>query len=670
MAPGRRPLVLIGALALVGAIVVSAVPGSLIASVVGPTPDLTSVGVVLALTVAWLGGGYLWLSGNGGKLDPHAVLRETPGNVVETDRDRDSEYDPDLTTTGRRIDSVLDHVRSRADPVGDRRRLHHDVDQIRTELQDIAAEAVADREGCARETADARVRDGSWTDDPYAASFLGETGRARLPVRRRVLDWLRGRHLPKRIEATVVAIDGVTPVEGGSEQPLSDLDSDGASNGSDDGTSSQTHVSASGDATTRHDIGLVAGIVAVIVGTALGNAAVVLSAVVCFAYMAYGYALGDPTVTVAVRRRVGTTTPVPGERVAVTLTLRNEGEEPIAGLQAHDGIPEELAVVDGEARLATSLQPGEDVSVTYHLEATPGEHEFRAVDLVVENLAGSALRHSQTRLDTPLTCRLDADRVPLTGQTTPFEGRVPTDAGGSGIEFYATREYTRGDPMNRIDWNRFASTRELTTIDYREHRAAVVVVALDARDEAAIARHPGEDDAVTLGERATVHLVDELMGEHNDVGAARLATEFTMMGDLPGVRYLPPATDSLQATRARQVLLDRDELGGRVDSMEFRKVDEFAASLPEAAQVVFVSPLLDDTSAGAVSRLLAGGHDVTVLVPDILARDTPGSRLDRVLRGQRANRLREGGAAVLRWSPDELLSVALSRPTQRGETVR
>jgi len=61
--------------------------------------------------------------------------------------------------------------------------------------------------------------------------------------------------------------------------------------------------------------------------------------------------------------------------------------------------------------------------------------------------------------------------LPLRGLTTKYHGRVPTDVGGAGVEFHATREYRRGDPVKRIDWNRRARTGELATLELREERA-------------------------------------------------------------------------------------------------------------------------------------------------------------------------------------------------------
>lgn len=682
----RRLLLLVGAGALVLSIVVGVAPDSLITSFVGSRANVLGLGVMFAGSVALFVGFYLWLfefDGGTDDSDDSEDALETEANVADQE-DTAFGFESDGTTTGQRIDDVLDHLESRVDPTGDGRAIRMEVDRIRDGLRDLAAEVVAKRDGCSQEQARKRVRDGTWTDDPYAASFLQESGRAHLPVRTRVHDWLRGRHLQRRVRRTVDAIEDAAGVGGGLRQapardgrPAAGADDGPIADAVDgdsppaDGASSAARVSSGTDATSagRPDLGLIAGVGLAVVGTALGNAAVLLSAVVAFAHTAYGYALSEPSFEVDVCRTVETTTPVPGESVAVSLTVRNVGEEAIPDLRVLDGIPEDLTVEAGEARAATSLQPDEEVVLTYHLDATRGVHDFGPTELVVENVSGSARRLERVTVETTLRCDVDAGNVPLTGQTTPFEGRVPTDAGGSGIEFYATREYDRGDPINRIDWNRFATTRELTTIEFREHRAAVVVVVLDARSTAAVAPGPDGEDAVALGERATCRIVDDLLDEHNDVGAARLLRA-DFISTTPDIRYLPPATDSLQTARARRVLRGDTGIDGHVRPIELHSTDEFARSVPEDAQVVFVSPLLDDEPVEMVTRLLAGGHDVTVLMPDVLARGTPGGRVDRIERATRANRVRERGGAVLGWEPDELLSVALSRPTQRGVADR
>jgi len=82
------------------------------------------------------------------------------------------------------------------------------------------------------------------------------------------------------------------------------------------------------------------------------------------------------------------------------------------------------------------------------------------------------------------TCPVPTLDVPLRPQTSQYTGRTPADAGGDGVEFYATREYRMGDPMSRIDWNQTAKTGDMRTVEHRVERSVTVALLVDARGRA------------------------------------------------------------------------------------------------------------------------------------------------------------------------------------------
>lgn len=74
-------------------------------------------------------------------------------------------------------------------------------DAVRSRLWDLAVETVMRAEGCPRSTAERRVREGAWTDDPVAAAFVaGGTGGAGTRLRA-----LLG--VDDRVRRTVAAIE-------------------------------------------------------------------------------------------------------------------------------------------------------------------------------------------------------------------------------------------------------------------------------------------------------------------------------------------------------------------------------------------------------------------------------------------------------------------------------
>ncbi len=654
------------------------------------------------------------------------VLTDTDSRTDRRAADR-TEFGTDAGSTGELVDDVLEHVESDAIPWQTGAAVARAAEDLWEELRELAVEAVAERDGCSRTTASKRVATGEWTDDPYAASFLRDISKPVLPAHVRIADWLRGRHLTHRIRRTVDAIAAArnaatapdaTPAgdarpgrDGTSETPTAATDGagvapvGGTAPGPADGTDSAPTVDsptgtpgdASGSRGVRRethlelrpaerspgygaDAGLVAGVGAAVVGTLLGNAAVLLSAVVGCAYAAYGYAMPDPETDVTIARWVETASPAAGTSVGVSLTVTNEGEAAIPDLRIRDSVPEGLEVTAGETALATSLEPGATADLSYEVEATTGTHHFGETELAVENVAGTARFSGSVTIDTRIVCDHTTDAVPLSDQTTPYRGRVPADVGGSGTEFYSTREYQPGDPTNRIDWNRYASTREPTTIEFREHRAAEVLVVLDADSPAADVRRSTTADPATLGRSAGSEIVAELLAANNEVGAARVDRfDTTAFGRRASVDYVRPLADDLQSTRIERLFAVRmDDLAsalrgeqsgdpdatGRTVRFKRDAMDRLVGTTRAETQVIVLTPLLDDGQVDTILRLLAAGHDVTVAMPDVLP-DTPGGRIDGLDRADRIARVRRRGAVVLPWSPEESLSIALAQSRRR-----
>ncbi len=666
-----------------------AAPGSLLAPIADVISRLwTTAAIGLALFCLVVAGLWLWeprmVGGEGSGSDQGSTEdSETQGIYAEGD---------DAGSTGERIDDLLEHIESGGIPWQNGDAVVTEAETVWEELRELAVEAVAERDDCSQTVASSRVASGEWTDDPYARSFLQDLSSPVLPVRVRVADWLRGRHLTRRIRHTVDAIvtarSATIASNVGFDENESGDEAGIAQNTEEDSPGSRsvqrkTRVELRSAGTRNHGShgGLVLGIVAVMMGTALGNAAVLLSAVIGFAHAGYGYAMPDPGTDVRVERGIETASPATGTSVGVSVTVTNEGETAIPGLYVRDTPPEDLSVVDGETAMATTLGAGETATVTYRVEATTGSHRFGETELLAENVSGTARFQENVTIDTRLSCDHRADAVPLSSQMTPFEGRVPADAGGTGTEFYATREYQAGDPPNRIDWNRYASTRDPTTIQFREHRAAEVLVVLDTSLPAADVRRATTADPTMLGRTAGDEIVTRLLAANNAVGAARIDRfDTTVFGRRATIDYLRPLADDLQSTRIERLFATEvDDIGSALNSGPFPEetnmmdrcvrfkhegADRLVRSIADETQVIALTPLLEDRQVDTLVRLLSAGHDVTVVMLDVLP-DTPGGRIDGLDRDDRIDSLRRRGAVVLPWTPEEPLSVALARSSRR-----
>ncbi|MFC7077319.1 DUF58 domain-containing protein [Haloarcula halophila] len=427
----------------------------------------------------------------------------------------------------------------------------------------------------------------------------------------------------------------------------------------------------------RGDIGIWVALVAGAVGVVTGNTAVFMVAVVGLVYAAYEAAASVPEPELTITRALAPETPLPGQEVEVTVTVRNDGLDYLPDVRIVDGVPDRLRVTEGSPRFGTTLDVDESASFTYTITARRGEHAFGETTVVCRNLTGGAEYRTTAEIETELDCSTDAERLDMPPQTLPQSGRVQADAAGEGVAFYAIREYQSSDPMSRIDWNRFARTNELATVEFQETKAASVVLLVDARHP--IAAEPRAPNAVQYCTYAAERLATALLEEENHVGAAVFDS----------CAYLRPSADRVQARRVREFLLE--EIGGSdgyrataegtdwsvsdmsgqrffegIDGIEQRygvadggnPIKTLKRSIPSEAQIVFCSPLLDDTAADVAKRFAAYGHAVTLVTPDVTGSETPGATLESLDRDDRVDDLRSA-VRVVDWEPDQPLSKAL-----------
>ena len=401
------------------------------------------------------------------------------------------------------------------------------------------------------------------------------------------------------------------------------------------------------------------------VGVAANSPGLLLASLLGVAFLGHARLSRAPSPTLSVRRVVDDPRPDPGDVVGVRLTVTNEGDATLPDVRIVDGVPTELAVVEGSPRCGTALRPGDSATVEYAVEATRGTHEFGATTLLARSLSGAHERSLTASVDTALTTHppLAMDKlVPLRGLTTPYTGRVPTDTGGEGVEFFATREYRRGDALARVDWNRLARDGELSTLEFREERLATVVLVPDLRLRSYVRGDEDDPHAADRAVTATGELFSALLESGDRVGLAAIAHE-----DI----WLPPGTGNDHRARVRDLLATHPAFGaerpetGASSVWGFRTI---ASRLPADAQVVLLSPLVDDGGLEMARRFDARGHDVTVVSPDPTTDGTVSERVGQLRRSLRLVQLREAGVHVADWGPDERLAAALERAGRRWST--
>ena len=393
-------------------------------------------------------------------------------------------------------------------------------------------------------------------------------------------------------------------------------------------------------------------------GVLANQPALVVAGTVGIAFAALARAAGPPEIEVALERTVSDADPDPDDSVTVTVDVTNTGESILPDLRLIDGVPPALDVASGSPRLGTALRPGESATLSYDVTATRGNHAFEPALAVARDVSGTAERARRVRADaTPIACvpsLKSAGELPLRAQTTGQPGRVLTEIGGSGVAFHTTREYRPGDPLSRIDWNGLAKTGELATVDFREERAASVVLLIDAREEAYRAPGPDAESAVERSVRAAGALYDALTDEENRVGIAALS---------PEPCWLAPGAGTAHRARVRELLATHPALAPTPPDAPFYpsiRARRLRRRLPDDAQLVVCSPLCDDTIVRLLQRFDSAGHRVTVVSPDPTSEATPGRRLAGIERRLRLSTLRSASIPALDWR-DEPLATALAR---------
>lgn len=411
---------------------------------------------------------------------------------------------------------------------------------------------------------------------------------------------------------------------------------------------------------------VMAALVTASVGIFLGDRVVLLGVIVPVTYVVYDLFTDAPSPTVEVERRMPEEI-TPGETEEVELRVTNSGDGVLPDLRVVDGVPESVEVVEGSPSLYTSLRRGETVTISYSIAATRGVHSFTDVVVRSRSTSGTSEREVRVQIDSSVVSEYGISELPLLEEPVEFGGRVGTDRGGKGIEFYSTRRYHPSDSMNQIDWRRFAKTGELMTVEYRAQRGATAVILVDARMNYGVNAVPGTS-FLDLVSYASIQALEEVMDYGVRVGVG--------VFDMSSFRWVEPGTSASHVAEVRSILNDlsgEDRETGLLDASALEEYvrsegdgeevvpEELLGRLPESTNVVYFTALLDGSSVGVVERLVPFGHHVSVISPSVTVGGGRDERLAGLKRKSVLEDLREAGVSVVDWSPNEPLAVAVSR---------
>lgn len=428
------------------------------------------------------------------------------------------------------------------------------------------------------------------------------------------------------------------------------------------------------------------------IGLLFQRPSVLLLSLVGVAYAAYPQVPSPPEVALDLERTLDEDEPGHGDAVTVTVTLHNEGRGTLADLRVIDGVPPMLVVSEGSPRHAATLRPGGKTSFSYTVTAKHGTHGFEPATVVARDVAGATEVETTVATETTIDCVGEVPELPLRRQTHSFVGEIVTDEGGTGVEFHRTREYEPGDSLAQIHWARYAKTRELATIEFREERGAAVVLCVDAREPAYRRATPEDPHGVAYARAAGEQLLTALADTTDTVGIAALSErEHCWLAPGAGREHLDRARHLLSSHPALSTYppdpaggwgggggwggwgggdpADATDATDGGDGSDESRWDERLTALRRElgaeTQVVLLSPLADEFAVEAALTLEASGHAVTVISPDVAAEGTVGERLARTERANRIHTLRESGVRVVDWPPANPLGSVLMRARDR-----
>ena len=462
-------------------------------------------------------------------------------------------------------------------------------------------------------------------------------------------------------------------------------------------------------------------------GLAFAEPLLIVAGVLPLAFVAYsaGTSTASPGDTISVEREISPTKPLPGEPTTVTVRAENESDWPIADLRIVDGVPDELYVGEGSVHSATALRSESVHEFEYVVRPRRGTFEIGSPLVRFRSVSGSVVATEAVTVsgDSTIECQISAENVPIHRQTIRRTGTLESAEPGDGSEFHSTREYQLGDPINRIDWRRYARTGELATVQFREEEATTVVLCVDARESSHVSHDVGHPTGATLAAYATVATMGALITDGQRVGVAAfglsdrngstpdwvppgrdgetiaLATELCSAATTssgsdhvdPSTASEPESVDHSSQTSAtvadggssrvsteRSVSPDAERSapdtaegvdgGGRNernDGVRRHRPDSertrFLSLLPPRAQVLYCSPLLEDAVVDDLMALTVEGYDGLVLSPRVTNTGTVGGHLADARRDRRIAELRLGGVHVIDWDVDDPLQIALTR---------
>ncbi len=400
----------------------------------------------------------------------------------------------------------------------------------------------------------------------------------------------------------------------------------------------------------------------VILGLAARRSDVVAMSIPLIAYLFAAIAQRPDDIKLTVTREVSPDYAPQGTPITVKLTILNQGSA-IDEVTLQDVLPDGVRQTDGQSSIVSFLEAGGKIELEYTMEASRGE--YRAYEVQAHARDFSNLfelpffyRTSQRLLIHPRYPKLNRIKI-RPPQTRGFAGPIASRQGGTGVDFWAIREYQSGDPQRQINWKRTGkSDRDLFTNIFEQERVADVGIILDSRQHVNVITPSGSlfEHAVT----AAASLAENFLEDGNRVSLLVYGSGIGRV--FPGYGRFQRERILKELSRASTGVNYALETLGNLPTRFF----------PVKSQIIVISPLSPE-DIPVILRMRSQGYAVIVISPDPISAESAiyedfESAVYRIAYAERdfmLRKIRQSGAQVVNWNVEQPLEVAIRAALSR-----
>jgi len=397
----------------------------------------------------------------------------------------------------------------------------------------------------------------------------------------------------------------------------------------------------------------------------------------CISYVQFE----KPHVDVSVVRTIEKSQISEEDLTRVRLRVTNVGNGEIPFLSISDAVPGELWDSDvTQSSFGMALRKGETKDVFYAVRGNVFG-VFRLGPISAKSTDIFGLGESEKQLDLysnivvlpKATERLIHFKI-RPRKTKPWPGEIAARKVGLGIDNFSIRQYIPGDSFRRINWRASArmnreNDEDLFLNEQMAELGADTIVIVDARPVSNVGS--GEDSTIEYSVHVAISVTDRLLKDRNRVGLITVGLNS---------EKIPPGYGRRQYNRLVLSLI-------RVRPGEFFTFENISRYLklfyPNIAQVVLISPLIDDAAFSSAAEIARTGYELLVISPhpiDFSGAEKEKKTTTERKRNMKKNKewkiasdlaelrresnlslLRRSGALVVDWRKNDSLDFVLSK---------